>query len=268
MHRALSPALASAYVNHIAPDDEDLLDAQVTVASLGHVPALVTDIEHVADNLSREWLVETRVARKNLTDEKQAEYDLLEGMSLKPERLDLVVPVTAQADTKVRESDGTEKVLPTDDKHLLVSSEGTYPVELNDWERKVVQAEEGQPNFVGWYRNPERGVKESLAVAYEDAGTWRALRPDFLFFSQVNGQVVVDIVDPHGFHLADALPKLRGLAKFAEAYGDEFRRIEAVAIVGNKMRVLDLTRPVVRAEVEDATDAQALYKSDVASDYQ
>ena len=90
----------------------------------------------------------------------------------------------------------------------------------------------------------------------------------FLFFSQVNGQVVVDIVDPHGFHLADALPKLRGLAKFAEAYGDEFRRIEAVAIVGNKMRVLDLTRPVVRAEVEDATDAQALYKSDVASDYQ
>ena len=266
--RTLSPALANAYVNHIAPDDEDLLDAQVTVASLGRVPALVADIERVADKLSREWLAETRVARKNLTDEKQAEYDRLEGMSLKPERLDLVVPVTAQADIKVREADGTEKVLPTDDKHLFVSSEGTYPVELNDWERKVVEAEEKQPDFVGWYRNPERGVKESLAVPYEDAGTWRALRPDFLFFSEVNGQVVVDIVDPHGFHLADALPKLRGLAKFAEAYGDEFRRIEAVAIVGNKMRVLDLTRPVVRAEVEQTTDAQSLYESDVASDYQ
>lgn len=266
--RTLSPALANAYVNHIAPDDEDLLDAQVTVASLGRVPALVADIERVADKLSREWLAETRVARKNLTDEKQAEYDRLEGMSLKPERLDLVVPVTAQADIKVREADGTEKVLPTDDKHLFVSSEGTYPVELNDWERKVVEAEEKQPDFVGWYRNPERGVKESLAVPYEDAGTWRALRPDFLFFSEVNGQVVVDIVDPHGFHLADALPKLRGLAKFAEAYGDEFRRIEAVAIVGNKMRVLDLTRPVVRAEVEQSTDAQSLYESDVASDYQ
>lgn len=35
-------------------------------------------------------------------------------------------------------------------------------------------------------------------------------------------------VDPHGYHLADAVPKLRGLASFAVEYGDEFHRIESV----------------------------------------
>ena len=266
--RSLSPALANAYVDHLAPNDEDLFEAQVRVASLGLVPPLVSDIEQVADNISRQWLAETRVDRKNLPDEKQAEYDRLEGMSLRPERVDLTVPVTSQADTKAREADGAEAPLPTDDTHLLVDDQGVFPIELNDWERRVLETEKQQSGFLGWYRNPDRGVKESLAVAYEDSGTWKALRPDFLFFSEVDGEVVVDLVDPHGFHLADALPKLRGLAKFAETHGHEFRRVEAVALVGDRLRVLDLTRPVVREEVQRSANARALYESSYASDYQ
>lgn len=93
----------------------------------------------------------------------------------------------------------------------------------------MLATEEARTGFVGWYRNPDRAVKESLAIAYEDNHTWKALRPDFLFFSETEHGVVVDIVDPHGTHLADALPKLRGLAQFAEHYGEEFRRIESVA---------------------------------------
>ena len=34
---------------------------------------------------------------------------------------------------------------------------------------------------------------------------------------------------PHGHHLADALPKLRGLADFAATHGESFHRIESVA---------------------------------------
>lgn len=168
-----------------------------------------------------------------------------------------------------READGTETTLPTRRLHLMATEDGTYPINLNEWERQVLDSEARHPGFKGWYRNPARATKESLAVAYKDgSGKWQAVRPDFIFFgSNYTGEVVADLVDPHGYHLADALPKLRGLAEFAERYGTDFRRIESVAETGGTMRVLDLTKPHVRQAVRDATDAKALYESDVAHDY-
>lgn len=77
----------------------------------------------------------------------------------------------------------------------------------------------------------------------------------------------MSIVDPHGHHLSDALPKLRGLAAFAAQYGTEFNRIEAIAKTGDQTRVLDLTDPHVRAAVAAAEDAKSLYDSPVAGNY-
>jgi type III restriction enzyme len=153
--------------------------------------------------------------------------------------------------------------------HLLAAEDGTVPITLNDWERKVLDSEAGQPGFQGWYRNPERATKESLAVAYKDEmGDWKAMRPDFVFFSTTHdGHVAADLVDPHGHHLSDALPKLRGLADFAERFKDDFRRIESVAETGGTLRVLDITRPRVRDAIRDAQSAKALYESELASDY-
>lgn len=48
---------------------------------------------------------------------------------------------------------------------------------------------------------------------------------------------------PHGHHLADALPKYRGLAKFAEQFESEFHLVEFIIETNGKLRVLDLTRP-------------------------
>lgn len=268
--RLLSPALAGAYVQHLAPgdDEDDLLEAQITVSALGLVPDIVTAIEEEADGIARKWLTDTRVERKNLTDEQQAEYDRLEGMSLSPERIVLIVPQKAQAETKERDADGIERDLPVSRTHLLTSEDGTYPLDLNDWEQKVLAAEGDRAGFIGWYRNPDRAVKESLAIAYEDNHSWKALRPDFLFFSETDRGIVVDIVDPHGTHLSDALPKLKGLAQFAENYGSEFRRIESVAEAGGKLRVLDIGRPSVREAIAQANDSKSLYTSDLADDYQ
>lgn len=268
--RALSPALAKAYVNHLAPDDneDDLLEAQITVSAFGQVSDIVKAIKEEADGIARKWLTDTRVERKNLTDEQQAEYDRLEGMSLSPERILLAVPQKAYAETKERESNGTERDLPVSTTHLLTSEDGIYPLDLNGWEQKVLSAEENRTGFIGWYRNPDRAVKESLAIPYENNHSWQALRPDFLFFSETGNGIVVDIVDPHGTHLADALPKLKGLAQFAENYGSEFRRIESVAEAGGKLRVLDIGRPAVREAIAQATDAKSLYISALADDYQ
>lgn len=270
--RELSPALCASYVSHLAGpngDEDDLLDAHVLIAALGMVPEIGQAVEAEADNLARHWLTETRVARKRLSDERQAEYDRLEAMSITPEQISLAIPRVAQVDTKIRHEDGTEEDLPTRAMHLMVQADGTFPVLLNEWERMVLDSEAAQPGFRGWYRNPGRASKESLAIAYrDDLGDWSALRPDFIFFGTASdGTVAVDLVDPHSHHLADALPKLRGLADFAERFADDYRRIESVAETSGALRVLDITKQRVREAIRSATSAKALFDSDVASDY-
>lgn len=271
--RQLSRAVALSYAEHLAgseADEDDLLEAHIQVAAIALVPEIVIGVEEAADDLARDWLGVTRVARKDLSDEQQAEYDRLEGMSTRPERTNLTAPHVAQAETKVRDAQGVESLLPTRERHLLAAEDGTYPVGLNDWEQKVLDAESARNGFLGWYRNPGRATRESLAAAYRDgaSGDWKAVRPDFLFFVETSdGDIAVDIVDPHGHHLADALPKLRGLVDFAEQFGNEYRRIESVAETAGKLRVLDLKLERVQAAVRDAKDAKALYRSGVATDY-
>lgn len=74
-------------------------------------------------------------------------------------------------------------------------------------------------------------------------------------------------MDPHGIQFGDAIPKLNGLAQYAESFGDRYRRIEAVAKIGDKFRVLDLKEAATRAAVAAATSIKALYESTNASDY-
>ena len=94
------------------------------------------------------------------------------------------------------------------------------------------------------------------------------MHPDFIFFNEVGGEVRASIVDPHGHHLEDSLIKLQALARFAEELGSEFHRIEALARVGNQMRVLDLQQGHVRSGIlaSQATPHE-LYASDLATDY-
>lgn len=77
----------------------------------------------------------------------------------------------------------------------------------------------------------------------------------------------MDLVDPHGHHLSDTLPKLRGLADFAERFATDFRRVDSVAETGGVLRVLDITKPRVREAIRDAQSTKALYESELASDY-
>ena len=137
-----------------------------------------------------------------------------------------------------------------------------------DREAPVLQAELQRADSVAWYRNPGHTSPESVGVVYEDGSEMKILRPDFVFFAGTpSGEVVADIVDPHGFHLADALPKLKGLADYAEKHGEHYRRVEAVAKVGGVYRVLDLTDHATRAEIRKASGAEAAYRSGVAHDY-
>lgn len=78
---------------------------------------------------------------------------------------------------------------------------------------------------------------------------------------------MADIVDPHGTQYSDALPKLQGLACYAEVNSEVYRRIKAVADVKGTLRVLDLTDAKVRKVVAEAEDVKSLYEGIIASDY-
>lgn len=272
--RKMGKSLASAYVDHLVEENSDnaeydLLDAETTTAAIGRIPAIMDAIEDEAENLTRSWLDQTRVGRKDLSDDRQAAYDRIESMASTPERISITVPTLAQTDRLVRDPEGNVSELPTYSGHMMCAEDGDLPADLNGWERRVLDTEMGRREFLAWYRNPARAARESLSVAYRDANDcWKALRPDFVFFARrADGSVGVDLVDPHGYHLSDAMPKLRGMAKFAETFGGDFRRIESVAEVNGQMRVLDMTKESVRTSVLEASDAKSLYTGDSATDY-
>ena len=145
--------------------------------------------------------------------------------------------------------------------HLLSDEDGMFPVgKLNPDEIQVLDTEIQRGDLLAWYRNPTGG-RDSMSIAYQDVhGAWRTLRPDFLFFVTTSHGVRASIVDPHGSWLPDALPKLRGLARFAEVYGESFHRIESISRIDGELRVLDFTLPEIRKIILDAIDADSAYR--------
>ena len=141
-------------------------------------------------------------------------------MSTEPQDVGLLKPEARYEATKANDN-GKIKMLPVWDSHLLCNEDGKYPAELNDWERTVVETESARPGFSFWYRNPQQPGQASLGIAYEKLGQYGIVRPDFLFFAtQGAGSLVVDLVDPHGLHLSDALVKLQGLALYGKRMGN------------------------------------------------
>jgi type III restriction enzyme len=274
--RVLSPDIARTYTEVLAarkPEaegdfEEALVDAREDIGALGLMENISVVFDAEAKKLSDSWLARFRAKIKQLSDDRQDVYRQISALSREPQDVDLVRPVSWMEATSVREKDGTEIMLPTHAHHLLCDAEGMYPAELTDWEKSVLKTEMQRHGFKFWYRNPDRPTQDSLGIAYVDGDDIKLLRPDFLFFVKLStGEIMADIVDPHGYHLADALPKLQGLARYAESHSQDYRRIEAVAEVGDVLRVLDLTSAEVRHAVVEASSAKSLFESAMARSY-
>ncbi len=275
--RIFSPDISRTYVDVLAyrnadPEDDDefeeaLVDGRVTVAGLGLVTEVQPYFDAEADKLAKAWLVEYGPAIKGLSHDRQEAYRQVREMSTEPQDVDLVKPAARFEPTKVREHD-TETAIPTYKGHLLCDAHGHYPAALNAWEVKVVETEMKREGFAFWYRNPQQPGQSSLGIAYLSGEQYGIVRPDFVFFAmQADGTVVADLVDPHSLHLADALPKLQGLALYAEKHASVYRRMESVAEAKGKLRVLDLTSEAVRKGIAAATDAASLFSGALARDY-
>ncbi|MFD1882167.1 DEAD/DEAH box helicase [Paracoccus pacificus] len=273
--RAISPDLATSYSDYLArnegnPDDLEgaLIDAHVMIAALGLIPDVKETLEAETEKLATQWLSRYRVEIKSLSDERQDVYRQIREMSSEPMPVDLARPTSWMQPTTLREANGTETPLPQYAQHLLCDDDGNFPEDFNSWEGEVVKAELARAGTVGWYRNPSRASQDSLGVIYEEGGSPKIVRPDFVFFARLpDGTVAADIIDPHGIQFGDAIPKLKGLADYAEAFGSQYRRIEAVAKIGDKFRALDLTEASTRAAVAAATSIKMLYESEAGTDY-
>lgn len=273
--RILSPDIARTYTIERArrkPEaDEDfddaLIEAREDVAALHLLDSLQNFFDAEAKKLSDEWLAMNRDRIRQLPDDRQETYRQIVALCIEAQDVDLTRPVSRFEPTKVRAEGGAEMDISSFREHLLCDEQGLYPAELNEWERAVLKAEMRREGFAFWYRNPSRPTQDSLGVAYDDDDETRIMRPDFVFFAMQDGQVVADIIDPHDPRRADSLPKLKGLAKYAETHARVFRRVEAIAEVGGQLRVLDLTRADVRNGIADAKSAENLYKSVTANDY-
>lgn len=273
--RILSPDIARSYTEVLArrkPEaDEDfddaLIEAREDMAAIGLLDNLQVHFDAEAAALAAEWLREYRDKIKGLPDDRQEAYRQITALSSEPQDVDLARPVSCMEMTAVRESNGNVTQVPVHKHHVLCDEEGLYPAELNGWERSVLAAEMQHPGFQCWYRNPDRPSQDSLGIAYQADGEIKIMRPDFVFFSELDGEIVADIVDPHGIQLADALAKLQGLAQYAEAHQLVYRRIEAVAEVDGTLRVLDLMQADVRDAVGEAQNAKRVYQGALARDY-
>lgn len=261
--RTVTPDIARTYVDHLASeaDDEDVLrDAHVRVAGLAMLPQTRPALDAATNSLSAEWLSQHRVAIKSLSESRQSLYAEITAMSTDPQLISMALPKNRQEETRRSVGDGIQ-ILDQRPLHLLSDEDGMFPIgKLNPDEVQVLDTEIQHGDLLAWYRNPTAG-RDSMSIAYQDAhGTWRTLRPDFLFFVDSRDGVKVNIVDPHGSWLPDALPKLRGLARFAEVYSDNFHRIESISRIEGELRVLDLTLPEVRACVLEAINAEYAYR--------
>ncbi|MCE7998823.1 MAG: DEAD/DEAH box helicase family protein [Rhodobiaceae bacterium] len=274
--RKLSPALATSYAEHIAArdDNEDeeeaLIDAHCHIAAVGLVDEVAEEIEAFAEAKCNDWLIHYKPQIRQLSDERRDIYRQIRELSPDPLEADLARPTSRMQDTGEQLENGKERDFPRYPKHLLVDQDGLYPEGFkSSWEVEVLDREIQKPETIAWYRNPSFGALDSLGVGYVEANENKLMRPDFIFLSDDGaGGVKAHIVDPHGIHLSDALPKLRGLVKYVEEFGASFGRVESIAkLADSKFRKLDLQRKETRDAISASNDVKELFNSAVAEPY-
>ena len=272
--RGLSPDLAKTYANYLAEKNDDtdskeeaLMEAHTDIAGMGLVTNIQTNLDTAADSIAKQWLYDHKAAINKLSDERKETYRVLRGWSKEPVDIELVKPNSWMVPTTVIENK-IESTIPLLEKHIMSNSEKLFPAYLNHWETHVFETESKKEKFVAWYRNPSNASQESLGISYTENKEYAILRPDFIFFSKKDDKSIeANIIDPHGFHLSDALLKLKGMVEYSVAHGDLYTRIWAIAKVGDKFRSLNLKNLDVQTAIKKAENAKSLYEGILANDY-
>ncbi len=266
LSRNMQAAINEAFETGEDPSAVDITGIRAQVAALGLINSpeaelsVLQAVEDAADALTRLWLTTKAKAILNLPDSRHPTYDAIRELAREPEP----VPIEIKSEEQVDTVDTDRNPLPTAKKHVLSDPAGNFPldVRLNRWERAVIfQETNDDTTVVGWYRNPSAAGKHSLRIAYKDGASWKSVQPDLIAVSRdETGTLHPSIIDPHGAHLGDALPKLKAMAQYADEYGDKFERIIAIGVEkDNALHGINLKDSRVRKAVyESAADTESV----------
>lgn len=146
--------------------------------------------------------------------------------------------------------------------HLFVDDSGSIIINLNGWERKAIEEEQQQDDFVCWLRNPPK-KPWSLCIPYEMSGETRPAYPDFLVIRKDgNNGFIFDILEPHDPSRNDNLGKARGFAEYARQNPGVGRiqllRMARNALGQERLRRLDMSRSAVRDKVSRCMSSDEL----------
>lgn len=83
--------------------------------------------------------------------------------------------------------------------------------------------------------------------------------PDFIFFERVGNNILPAIVDPHSIHLADTLPKMKGIIQYVQEFGESFSRYWFISSFNGQATYLDMMDPTTQDMISSATDANACF---------
>lgn len=243
----LSPSVTNAFFRQEISMGKDPIEINVEIAAAAAVPEIVAAvIKGARDNLEKLTEEYDPLIAKYPTSVRN---QFASGMSRHG------IPHTVFLDKPVADThDKNGKMYP---KHV-VNDPKTHKAWFNLYESEdsVVMHELKNPNIICWYRNPVgKTTGNSLRIAYRLGDDRKTLHPDFIFFEKCGDREMPAIVDPHGLHLADTLPKLKGIARYVEDFGETYSRYWFVSDYKGKAMYLDMKDSETRTIVNEASDA-------------
>jgi type III restriction enzyme len=203
-------------------------------------------LERVCGKALDDLFEKRRISIEKLPSSKQEEYRRIYFRMQKAPAAETIVPSMDYPGRKT----GTRL-----EKHLYTDEAGLFfeTFVSSSWEKELLEEELQKPEVVGWLRNLPR-KDWSLCVPYVEGGAIKPVYPDFIVFRKVKGKILADILDPHSSSFSDAIPKAKGLAKFAEKHGEQFGRIELIHKVNGQLKRLDLKDETTRNKIRKATE--------------
>lgn len=281
--RTLKDGTAEAYWSHLVglDEDEDPIEAKITVSALALAEQVPTNLESAAASLTADWLREAQKKIYALPEAGRARYKRLQAESRDPQPVakieiagTIADAVSITTSTELTNDELRAKIHADAENrwanHLYQDSlDGLYwkkPTPNDGLERRVLRSEAAEEGFVAWYRNPTGGDR-ALCIPYRDSGSgkWARLYPDFVFFHEAAGRIQASIIDPHGIQLEDWSDKLHGYLDYADRHSNEFRIIAPLSQIEGKALFLPLhdasVRESVRIALDDGQSVEAIFRA-------
>lgn len=280
--RTLKDGTAEAYWSYLVnkSEDEDPLEAKITVAALALSEQAPANLDAAAASLTADWLKEAQKKIYALPESARVRYKRLQAESRDPQpapRIEtegtIVDAVSITTSSDLTDEQLRAQILADSNNrwanHLYQDVDGRYwkkPSNTDGLERKVLRSEASEAGFTAWYRNPPGGDR-ALCIPYRDSGTgmWARLYPDFVFFHDVGGPIRPSIIDPHGIQLEDWADKLGGYLDYADRHSLEFRMIAPLTEIEGVALFLPLhdngIRQTVRHALAGGASVEAIFRA-------